>query len=294
MLIVSSFYKYVHLDNPKNVQKEVFELCNSFGLKGRVLIGHEGINGSVYGTKENVDKFKEKLLENHLFSGIDFKEQMTKKPAFRKLFVRLRKEVVHFGVDVDLDKTASFVTPRELKDMLDNNEDIILLDVRNDYEARVGKFKNAKTVDMKSFRELPKLLHEIENIKEKRIITYCTGGIRCEKASAFLKENGFKDVMQLKGGILAFGKEFPDTYWEGKCFVFDDRLAIKINDLNSEVIGKCDLCGIKCDDLINCRNIACDKLFISCEACREKYNKSCSEECGKSEKRRKEFQLIEN
>ncbi len=292
MVMVSSFYKYTKLDNPADVQREIFDCCTSLGLKGRILLGHEGINGSVYGAEENVVKFKERLLENSSFSGMDFKEQTAKKPAFRKLIVRLRKEVVHFGADVDLGNTARFVTPRDLKGMLDNNEGIVLLDMRNDYETIIGKFRNAKTIGMRNFRELPKFLSELADLKEKSIVAYCTGGIRCEKASAFLKENGFNDVMQLKGGILAYGREFPDTYWDGKCFVFDDRLSISINKDSSDALSECLLCGTQCDEYINCHNIRCDRLFICCEECREKYKKSCCEECSKSPERRKEHSLI--
>lgn len=292
MKIVSSFYKYVKLDNPADVQRGIFDACNSLGLKGRILLGHEGINGSVFGTEEDVEKFKQKLLENSSFSGIDFKEQPSEKPAFRKLFVRLRKEVVHFGVDVDLSNTARFVTPRELKDMLDNKEDITLLDMRNDYEAKVGRFRNAKTIAMRNFRELPKFLSELADLKEKKIATYCTGGIRCEKASAFLKENGFNDVMQLKGGILAYGREFPDTYWEGKCFVFDDRLMIGINKEEDEPLAGCEWCGEKADNYTNCHNRDCDRLFVCCENCVRVHNASCSVECEISPKRRNKGMIV--
>lgn len=286
--IVSSFYKYIKIDNPMEFSQEHLEFCLSLGLKGRILVGEEGVNGCVYGTTKQIKKYKQKLLNNPLFSDIEFKDNATDKVAYRKMFVRLRKEIVYSGLNVDLKNTAKFLTPAQLKEMLDKKEDVVLVDMRNDYEAKIGKFKNAVVLPMRNFRELPNAVKEIEHLKEKRIVVYCTGGIRCEKASAYLNEIGFKNVSQIKGGILKYGEEFPDTYWEGKCFVFDDRLAIQINKFNTEPLAECTWCKKKCDDYLNCHNIDCDKLFICCGDCRENHNKSCSEECSRAPKRRKE------
>ena len=285
--IVASFYKYIAIDEPLKFRNEQFELCESLNLKGRILIGEEGINGSVYGTKENIEKYKQKLRRNSLFSDLEFKEQETRKQAFSRLYVSVRKEIVHMGLAVDLKNTAPFLTPKELKEWLDNEEDIVLLDARNNYETRIGKFKNAITLGIKKFRDFPKKFNEIKNYKNKKIVTYCTGGIRCEKASAFLIENGFSNVWQLKGGILNFGKEFPDTYWEGKCFVFDERIAIDLNKKNSGFLAGCELCGKKGEDYINCHNLDCDNLFTCCDECKIEFNASCSEECSKAPNRRK-------
>lgn len=285
--LVASFYKYVAIDNPMQFRDEQFGLCGSLNLKGRILIGKEGINGSVYGASENIEKYKQELRANPLFSGMDFKEQETQKKAFGRLYVSFRKEIVRLGFHVDLRNTAPFLTPKELKEWIDNNEDMVLLDMRNDYEANIGKFRNARTLNIGNFRDLPKAVNEINDLKGKKIVTYCTGGIRCEKASAFLIENGFSNVWQLKGGILDFGKEFPDTYWEGKCFVFDDRIAIDLNRKKSDFLAACELCGNKSEDYINCHNLDCDKLFSCCNECRIKFNASCSEECSSAPKRRK-------
>ena len=290
--IVVSFYKYARIENAIELQKEQFELCKSLDLKGRILLGQEGINGSVCGTRIMVKAYKETLRKNPLFFNISFKEQETDKPAFRKLFVRIRKEIVHSGLNIDLKNTGSFIMPEQLKEYIDNNEDIILLDIRNDYESKIGNFRNAVKLKIKNFRDLPNAIKDIENFKNKKIVTYCTGGIRCEKASAFLKENGFNDVSQLKDGILGFCKDFPDTYWEGKCFVFDDRIAIRPNNNNNEKLANCEWCSKECDDYLNCHNRDCDKLFICCEDCRNRYNKSCSDECSKAARRRKEYDLL--
>lgn len=291
--VIASFYKYVKIQDVLGLQKSQLELCKSLQLKGRILLGEEGINGSVFGSRESIESYKHEMKKNPLFSDVEFKEQAAEKPAFRKLFVRVRKEIVHSGLDVDLKGTAEFISPKELKAMLDRNGELILVDVRNDYESRIGRFKNARVLGIRNFRDFPNAINEIRDLKDKNTVVYCTGGIRCEKASAFLKENGFKNVMQLKGGILSFGKEFPDTYWEGKCFVFDDRIGIQINQKNKEPLAECIWCGRKWDDYLNCNNIDCDKLFICCEECKEKYNKSCSEDCSKAPKRRKERLVIE-
>ena len=292
MLMVSSFYKYVYIENAPEFAKRHLELCESLNIKGRILIGYEGINGSICGARSKVEEYKRLLLKNPLFSGIDFKEQTSEKPAFRKLIVRFRKEIVNSGLSVDLVNIADSITPKELKKMLDKEEDIVLVDMRNAYETLIGRFKGARTLQMKNFRDLPKFIKEIEDLKERKIVTYCTGGIRCEKASAFLKENGFRNVLQLKGGILKFGEEFKDTYWEGKCFVFDDRLSIEINKKNCQALNECVWCRKRCDDYINCHNLECDKLFICCQECRQEHNKSCSEACSMHPERRKELPVI--
>jgi len=289
--IVTCFYKYVEIGNPIEFQEKHLKFCNSLGLKGRIMVGKEGINGGIYGTREQINKYKEEITKNPLFSDMEFKDQVTYKRAYRKMFVRLRKEIVAFETEVELKNTADYVSPKEFKNILDNKEDVVLLDMRNDYEFLVGKFKNARTISMQNFRELPEKLNEIEDLKDKRIITYCTGGIRCEKGSAFLKQNGFKYVSQLKGGILSYVKQFPDTYWDGKCYVFDDRLAVPLNNKH-EPISNCPWCNIMSDNILNCHNLNCNKQFTCCEECVEKHNKSCCEECEKSINRRKDMRIV--
>ena len=285
MQIVSSFYKYVEIENPEELSQEQIELCTSLGIVGRILIGNEGINGSVCGNENSIQIYKKELASIHFFKDIEFKDFETKKMAFKRLYVSVRKEIVHFGAKVDLKRTGTFITPTELKEMLDNKEDVVLVDMRNDYESRIGRFKNARTLNMKKFRDLPNALKEIEDLKDKKVVTYCTGGIRCEKASAFLKENGFNEVSQIKGGILNFAKEFPDTYWEGNCFVFDDRLTISLNK-DAEPLNQCQWCEYKTEGYVNCHNLDCDKLFVCCDECKTSHNASCSTKCETSNKRR--------
>ena len=285
-LEVSSFYKYVRIENPAVLQSRLWKLCKSLELRGRILLGKEGINGSVCGKKERIQEFKEKLTKNQIFSGIDFKEQSSEKQAFSRLYIAIKKEIVNFGLKVDLSKTAPFVTPKELKSMLDKKEDIVLLDVRNDYETKIGKFRDSRVLNIGNFRDLPKAISGINELKSKKIVTYCTGGIRCEKASVFLREQGFEDIHQLKGGILKFGEAFPDTYWQGKCFVFDNRISIEINKKANDFFD-CDLCSKMANDYLNCHNLDCDKLFSCCDGCKIEFNASCSLECSKAPNRRK-------
>ena len=200
--MVSSFYKYIKIDNAPDFAKEHLEFCKALDLKGRILVGEEGINGCVYGDKEIVEKYKTELKKNTLFSDIDFKDTIAEKTAYRKMFVRIRKEIVNSGIDVDLRNTGKLLAPKELKEMLDRNDGLVLLDMRNDYESKIGRFRNAVTLNIGNFRDLPQAVKNIENLKDKKIVAYCTGGIRCEKATAFLKEKGFENVYQVNGRIL--------------------------------------------------------------------------------------------
>src|SRR3989338_1399498 len=153
--LVASFYKYVEIADPIKLRNEQLEVCESLSLKGRILIGSEGINGSVFGAQENIEKYKRELRKKPLFSDLDFKEQEAQKQAFSRLYISVRKEIVHFGADVDLGNTAQFLEPKQLKEWLDSNEDIVLVDMRNDYESKIGKFRNAVTLNIRNFRDLP-------------------------------------------------------------------------------------------------------------------------------------------
>ena len=152
--------------------------------------------------------------------------------------------------------------------------------MRNNYEAKIGRFRNAITLNLPTFRQLPELIKQLEPLKEKNIVTYCTGGVRCEKAVSLLKKHGFKFVKQLHGGILNYGKECSDAYWEGKCFVFDTRGAVNIDpEKQSEPITQCEMCRLPCDAYHNCRITSCDRRFIACEACIKILNGCCSKNC---------------
>ena len=281
---VASFYKYIKVRNPERLMGEIRLLCERLGLKGRILIGNEGINGVVSGKIGAVEVFKKQIKQNKSFSDLTFREQAFPKQTYSKLVVRVRDEIVHFGKKVDLKKTGKHISPKTLKSWLDKNKNIVLIDARNQYETKVGKFKGALTLPMENFRDFPKASKKLGKIKDKNIVMYCTGGIRCEKASAFLKAKGVRHVYQLQGGIINFVNQFPDTYFEGSCFVFDDRLASKVS---KKVFSKCDVCGSPSDDMINCVNLDCDKRFISCKECQGKMKKTCCKKCFASPRKRK-------
>ncbi len=285
---VISYYKYVNIKDPKKFQEKHLELCKSFGLKGRIYIGNEGINGTVSGIKEDIERYKRLLRSNKSFNDIEFKEQECNEHVFRKMFVRVRKEIVNFSEKVDFSKSGLKISPKKFKEMIENEKDFVILDVRNNYETKIGRFKGAITLDIENFRDFPKIVNKIKHLKHKKIITYCTGGVRCEKASAFLRENGFKEVYQLEGGILNYSKEVPNSYFNGRCFVFDERMSIPINtDEYYAVISNCEICGISCDRIIDCCNNDCNRIFVCCEKCEKKMKSGCSEYCAMHPTRRK-------
>ena len=282
MYIAISFYRYTEIKNPEELRDQIRDKCTSLDILGRILIGEEGINGAATGKSDNIEKFKSYLRE--LYEGLTFREQEIDKHYYHKLIIRVRDEICAFGQRVDLKNTGTHVKPEKLKEWLDNNEDIILIDARNDYEYDMGHFKGAKRLPIKYFRQLPDAVNNLEELKDKKIVMYCTGGIRCEKASAYLKEQGFKDVNQLDGGIINYINQFSDSHWEGSCFVFDDRIVTQVG----EPITECIHCSGKTDIMINCHNLECDKLHVSCEKCQEEMNNCCSNECKNAERHRPE------
>jgi|SRR3989344_6016826 len=275
------FYKFVNVEDAEKFKKDHLDFCNSLGIKGKVLIAKEGINGSISGSKEQIEKYKEKLRSYPEFSDVVFKEDIGKSHVFTKMIVRVKKEVIALGKEVNFDMSGEYIEPNEFLEMCENEkigEDFIVLDTRNDYEWKVGKFKGAVTPKIKTFREFPEFVEGFKKNKDKKIVMYCTGGIRCEKASAYMKEQGFKDVKQLHGGIVTFCKELPDSAWEGRCFVFDKRLVTERNN-SKDVISNCSLCDSDCDLYRNCKNKNCDKLVLMCIDCEKKMNACCSDKC---------------
>ena len=280
-LFVILFYKFKSMKDLDKFRREHLKFCEDLGIMGRILIANEGINGSVSGTREQIDSYKKHLTSLEGFDGIIFKEDKVLAHPFTKMQVKIKKQIINFGREVDMSKKGQYLEPNELMKWYESEtpgEDFVVIDTRNDYEYKVGRFKNSVHLKLKTFREFPEKIKEIEHLKNKKIVTYCTGGIRCEKASSFMRDQGFENVYQLKDGILTYGKENPDTFWEGKCFVFDKRM---FSDINSDTvpITNCEICGEISDLNRNCRNPSCDKLFISCVECEKDLNGCCSEKC---------------
>ncbi len=282
------FYKYVQFADPEVFRKEHLKFCSENDILGRVWISYEGINATVSGTVVNILKYKNEIQRYPEFADTWFKEDQHNEHAFKKIHVRVKNEIVNacFG-EVDLSKTARRLKPEELNSFYETGKDFVIIDTRNDYESDIGKFKNAITPQMDTFRDWPKVTEELEPYKDKTIVTYCTGGIRCEKASAYLVQKGFKDVYQMNGGIWNYITQHPDKYWEGSVFVFDERRIVTPNTKEEiKHIGKCYYCGKPTSYYINCHNQDCDKLLVTCEECKIKNEYCCSDLCRNSSNKR--------
>ena len=288
---VISFYKYVKIEDPETLMKEHLNWCLENGLKGKVYLAKEGISGSIFGDDELTRKYKNYLKGYKIFEDIWFKETPTDSVAFSKMHVRVKEEIVNSGLrSTKLEHTAPKLTPEQLLKFYEDKKDFVIVDARNWYESKIGKFKNAITPQITHFREWPKVVESLSSYKDKTIVTYCTGGIRCEKASAYMREQGFKDVYQIDGGILNYILQFPDTYWEGGMFVFDDRRVFEPNTKDElKYTANCHFCGKLTSYHINCHNIDCDKIIVCCHDCKVEKEYCCSDECRTSKNKRKVY-----
>jgi UPF0176 protein len=286
------FYKYVRVENPEQIVQEQLQWCLRNDIKGRVFFASEGVNGTVSGLTENIEKYKTHLTSYSEFNDLWFKEDEVDEHVFKKMHVRLKNEIVHGDLEnVSIEHGGKRLSPEELFRLYEEGKDFVIVDARNWYESKIGKFRNAITPPMKNFREWKKVVDEdLKEYKKKTIVTYCTGGIRCEKASAYMIERGFNDVYQLDGGIVNFIKKFPDTYWEGGMFVFDERRVVNTNSKEElKHIAQCHFCGKPTSYYINCHNVDCDKIIVSCHECKVEQDYCCSDECRDSKNKRKVF-----
>ncbi len=237
-------YKFEPLEDPIDLVRTYQQKCDELKLKGTMLISKNGINFSLAGTKEATDTVINFLEEDERFLNIPLKITYSETQPFRRMKVRLKKEIISLGrKDINpRELTGERISPRDLKNLLDNKEDVLVLDTRNEYETRVGKFENAIDLNLDTFRDFPDAIESLpEEYKDKQIVMYCTGGIRCEKASAVMMKAGFADVKQLEGGVLDYFKETGGAYWEGDCFVFDERVALD-TELNETDYIYCYIC----------------------------------------------------
>lgn len=280
MIKIILFYKFVEIENPEELRKSHMDFCKSLGIKGKVLLAKEGINGSVAGTEEQIEKYTQELKKDSRFSDIEFKVEMGIENPFDKMLVRTRKEIIRLGEEIDLTKVGKYVSPQEFADSY-NDKNVVIIDARNEYESKVGKFKGAITPPIETFREFPQFIKSLNIPKDTKILTYCTGGIRCEKASAYMVKQGFTNVSQLHGGIIKFCQTIPNTdVWEGQCFVFDNRLSSPIGQ-DKKQINNCIHCNTQSDLYRNCKIKTCNKLIFICNDCRKTMHACCSEECMK-------------
>jgi UPF0176 protein len=273
------YYIYTKIELPENTAEENHLFCINNNLLGRVIVAEEGLNGTISGLTEDCERFMAWIKSDERFKNIDFKIESSEKNTFQKLYVRVKNEIVNSDLPVDPTiQTGKHLEPAAFKNIM-NDPDVVLVDMRSNYEHGVGKFKNAITFDMENLRELPDHIAEIEQYKDKKIITYCTGGIKCEKASAFLLANGFENVYQLHGGIIKYGIEEGGEDFEGKCYVFDGRVTTDVNSINPTVISKCYVCEEISDRMVNCANPECNEHVCICDNCGIKLKGACSENC---------------
>ena len=283
--ITLSFYKYFKLGNPSLFRDHLFIVWSDLDVLGRIYVAKEGINAQLSVPKENFEKFK--ISVNEIFPLKDIRlnialEHFSK--SFLKLTIKIRDKIVADGLDdstFDVTRIGEHLDAKRFNEML-NDKDTICIDMRNHYESEIGFFKGAVKPNVDTFRESLKIIDEElkKNGKDRNYLMYCTGGIRCEKASAYLKHKGIENVFQLEGGIIEYTRQVKEQKLEnnflGKNFVFDERRGERVSD---EIVSNCHQCGAPCDTHVNCANESCHLLFIQCDDCKKQMNNCCSEEC---------------
>lgn len=257
------FYQYTRIECPAAFVEEQRALCRSLRLKGRVLIALEGINGTLAGQPDEVARYVETMRRDARFAAMEYKWSKGTPQTFGKLIVKARREIVSLNLRDDVDVSgapASHLTPAEWKARLDRGgPDLAVIDVRNRYESDAGRFEGALTPAIEHFRDLPGVLGEWEHLKDKTVLMYCTGGIRCEKAAALLRREGFREVHQLHGGILNYHEQIGRAHWAGDCFVFDRRMIIPGEGAPA---GRCACTGRPTNRFVNCLHDPCDRLYL--------------------------------
>lgn len=282
--ITLSFYRYVRIVNPEIFRNELFVTFNELKVLGRIYVAHEGVNAQLSVPEFNFQKFRAAIDDNLLLKDVPFKIAVEDDgKSFFKLIVKVRKKIVADGLDentFDVTNVGRHLTAEEFNEAL-KQPDALIIDMRNHYESEVGRFENALCPQAATFRELlPEAIEMAKEHKDKKVLLYCTGGIRCEKASAYFKHHGFKDVSQLYGGIIHYAHDVKaknlESKFIGKNFVFDERLGERIT---SDVIARCHQCSQPADTHVNCVNPECHLLFIQCPSCAEKMKGCCSTHC---------------
>lgn len=280
-----SFYAYAKIEDPKKFRDDLFVAWNALDALGRIYVAHEGINAQMSIPAENLEAFRETLEVYDFMKGIRLNEAVEQDDhSFLKLTIKVRHKIVADGLNdetFDVTNKGVHLKAKEFNAILEDPNTIVV-DFRNHYESEVGHFKGAITPDVETFREsLPIINEQLKDFKEtKNLVMYCTGGIRCEKASAYYKHQGFKNVFQLEGGIIQYAKQIKEEGLEskfiGKNFVFDNRLGERITD---DIVSQCHQCGKPCDNHTNCYNDGCHLLFIQCDECKAAMENCCSVEC---------------
>lgn len=284
--ITLSFYKYVIINDPQKLRDALFEKWMSLDCLGRIYVSQEGINAQMNVPEHHWEEFEQHLHGMEYFKDVPFKIAVTDKTdgkSFLKLKVKVRGQIVADGLqpeDYDVTNVGAHLSAKDWNEAIEN-DDPIVVDMRNHYESEIGHFEGAVLPEAETFKEeLPMVLEKLKGQEDRKILLYCTGGIRCEKTSAYLKHHGFNDVNQLHGGIIDYARQIEeealDNKFHGINFVFDERLG---EEISCEVISECHQCGEKSARHTNCANKACNLLFIQCESCADKNEGCCTPQC---------------
>ena len=281
--ITCSFYSYTQIENVDKLRDEIYTFLDSFKIFGRVYIAFEGINAQLSVPEHRWDDFKKEIKQFDILLSIPIKKAILDGVSFYKLIVKIKKEIVAYGIpkkEYDMDNVGQYLNAQEFNLAMEDDTSIVM-DMRNFYETEVGKFENAEIPLVEKSKDLlPEVRKMLVGREKSQVLLYCTGGIRCEKASAFLIKNGIKNVKQLQGGIIQYAHEIKrkdiKSKFIGKNFVFDARLGERVTD---DIISTCHLCGEVSDNHKDCNNDACHILFIQCSECDKNLNGCCSEEC---------------
>tara|TARA_B100000767_G_scaffold68103_1_gene64605 strand:- start:344 stop:1396 length:1053 start_codon:yes stop_codon:yes gene_type:complete len=279
-----SFYRYVIIDSPYELRDELYESWKELGVLGRIYLANEGVNAQLSVPESNFEEFVELVHANPFFKDINFKNAVEDDGnSFFKLTIKVRKQIVSDGLptdEYDVTNVGNHLDAKSWNKALEKGATVV--DMRNHYESEIGNFKGAICPDVETFKEeLPKVKKMLEGKERKKILLYCTGGIRCEKTSAYLRHHGFRDVNQLHGGIIDYARQLEqdvtlNNNFVGKNFVFDERRGERISE---DIISSCHQCDKPFDTHVNCRNVNCNLLFLQCDSCKEKYENCCSIEC---------------
>lgn len=287
---ILAYYYFGSIENPTSEVKTHKDFFSGRDATSRIYISEQGINGQMSASTQDAKAYIEWMHGRPAFETIKFKIHPHNEHVFPRLTIKYRKQLVAIDADVDLSQRGEHVSPAQWKAMLESRTDKILLDVRNDYEWKVGRFQGAELPPCETFREFTDYADSLKDkadLQKTPVMMYCTGGIRCELYSAILKEKGFDKIYQLDGGVIGYGLDQGNKHWDGKLFVFDDRMAIPISDEGqSKVIGTCHFCGADNETYYNCANIDCNNLFLCCPECLKKHVGCCCLECTTSTRMR--------
>lgn len=279
---VLAYYHFTKIGDPQQEVLKHKAFLQGRDMTCRIYISEQGINGQTSGIQQDAEEYMRWMHANPLFEQMIFKIHTHHENVFPKQIVKYRKQLVALDETIDLEQTGEHVPPEKWKEMLDDEEEKVVLDVRNDYEWAVGRFEGSECPPCETFRDFKTYTQELKAKVDPGttpVMMYCTGGIRCELYSSLLRKEGFKKVYQLDGGIINYGLKQGSDHWLGKLFVFDDRLTVPISDEQTPVIGYCHHCQVPNESYYNCANMDCNHLFLCCPECLKHYAGCCSPDC---------------